>query len=531
MRTMKWRLSLSAAMFLLCSMHPVAQNGSSWAPDGAGHCIGCDSQLSVSPGQSIQAAVDAAPPGAWLVLKAGVHRFQKVTPKDGQVFLGESGAILSGARLLTYFVQQGNMWVAGGQTQEGQVHGECLAAYPRCSSPEELFVDDIRLRHVGTVSEVGPETWFFDYAADRIYLGTDPSGRRVETSVTDAAFTGNASGVTIKGLTIEKYASVAQSGAIYGALGRAWTVEENLIRLNHGLGISLGPSMQVRNNRILANGHLGVGGGDYSADIVVEGNEIAYNNDAGFDPGWEGGGTKFWATTNLVVRGNFVHHNRGLGLVADNDNYGMLYENNVVEDNQWAGIFHEISYAAVIRNNTVRRNGFLDPRGWYWGAGIVIAASPDVEVYGNIVEDNANGIVGIQQNRGAGALGPWLISNLWVHDNRVQMHVGQTGLVTDTGDMAIFRSRNNHFDRNTYVLGPQARYFAWMDDNRSEAEWRGYGQDTTGTFVRSNQPNATVMSPSQILQALWSPGQQAPLVGRSPLDASAGGKPGDCRGQ
>ena len=403
---MQWRLSLSAAMFLLCSMLPVAQCGSPAAPDDAGQCVDCDSQLSVFPGQSIQAAVDSAPPGASLVIKTGVHRLQRVTPKDGQAFLGESGAVLSGAQLLTQFVQQGHTWVAGAQTQEGQIHGECQAAYPRCSSSEELFLDDVRLRHVGSVSEVGPGTWFFDYAADRIYLGTDPSGRRVETSVTDAAFTGNASGVTIKGLTIEKYASGAQSGAIYGVLGRAWTVEENLIRLNHGYGLSLGPSMQVRNNRLLANGHLGVGGGDYFADIVVEGNEIAHNNEAGFDPGWEGGGTKFWATINLVARGNWVHHNHGPGLWADFENLGMVYENNVVEDNDWAGIFHEISYAAVIRNNTVRRNGFQDPRGWYWRAGILIAASSDVEIYDNTVEDNANGIVGIQQRPGGRGLGP-----------------------------------------------------------------------------------------------------------------------------
>jgi Right handed beta helix region len=162
----------------------------------------------------------------------------------------------------------------------------------------------------------------------------------------------------------------------------------------------------------------------------------------------------------------------------------------------------------VIRNNTVRRNGFLDTRGWYWGAGIVIAGSSDVEVYGNLVEDNANGIIGIQQDRGVGALGPWLILNLWVHDNRVRMHVGHTGLVTDTGDMAIFRSRNNRFDRNSYILGAAARYFTWMDDDRTDAEWRSYGQDTTGSFVRSSQPNAAVLSPSQIIEPLWTPSQR-----------------------
>ena len=138
----------------------------------------------------------------------------------------------------------------------------------------------------------------------------------------------------------------------------------------------------------------------------------------------------------------------------------------------------------MIRNNIVRRNGFRDPRGWFWRAGILIAASPDVEIYGNTVEDNANAIVGIQQNRGTGALGPYLIFNLWVHDNQVRMQVGQTGVVQDMGDNSVFTGRNNHFDRNTYTLGSNARYFVWMNGNRTEGEWQGYGLDVTGTLIR-----------------------------------------------
>jgi parallel beta-helix repeat protein len=438
----------------------------------------------ILPGQSIQTAVDAAPPGSSFLLKAGVHRLQSVQPKNGDSFVGEEGTILSGARLLTGFTQQGAAWFVGGQTQEGGAHGECLASAPRCDRREELFVDSVRQRHVGSLSAVGPGSWFFDYGADRIYIGTNPAGHVVETSVTAAAFTGNAANVMIQRLTIEKYASPAQAGAIYGFNGTGWTVRDNLIQLNHGAGVSLGAGMQVLNNRILRQGQLGVGGGDYFAGIVVDGNEIAFNNEAGFNPEWEAGGTKFWATTNLVARGNNVHHNSGPGLWADNDNVGMLYENNLVEDNGWAGIFHEISYAAVIRNNTVRRNGFSDPRGWFWRAGILVAASPDVEISGNIVEDNANAIVGIQQNRGTGALGPRLIRNLWVHDNRVRMQEGQTGLVTDTGDMAIFTSRNNRFDRNAYTLGSNQRYFTWLNGDRTEFEWQAYGLDVAGSFNR-----------------------------------------------
>ena len=73
---------------------------------------------------------------------------------------------------------------------------------------------------------------------------------------------------------------------------------------------------------------------------------------------WEAGGTKFARTRDLVVRRNFVHHNRGPGLWTDIDNVRTLYEANRVEDNGEAGILHEISYAAVIRNNVVRTKTF-----------------------------------------------------------------------------------------------------------------------------------------------------------------------------
>jgi parallel beta-helix repeat protein len=300
--------------------------------------------------------------------------------------------------------------------------------------------------------------------------------------MTAAAFTGSAPRVTIKELTIEKYASPAQSGAVDGSKGSGWTVARNVIRWNHGAGLSLGSSMQVRDNHVLANGQLGVGGGDDYSGIVIEGNEIAYNNEAGFDWQWEAGGSKFWATTDLVVRENHVHHNLGPGLWTDTDNRGTLYEGNVVEDNSVCGIFHEISYAAVVRNNTVRRNGFAHST-WVWGAGILVAASSDVEIYGNIVEDNAGGINAVQQERGVGKYGPHVVRNLWVHDNTVRMRTGLNGIATDTGDLSIFRNWNNRYDSNTYYLGPLARYFAWLGA-RTEAEWRSDGQDVRGAFYR-----------------------------------------------
>jgi len=83
--------------------------------------------------------------------------------------------------------------------------------------------------------------------------------------------------------------------------------------------------MQIIGNYIHHNSQIGIDSNNISTstgkNIVVDFNEIAYNDyRRDFDPGWEAGGTKFWATSNLKVTNNYVHDNIGAGLWSDTDN-------------------------------------------------------------------------------------------------------------------------------------------------------------------------------------------------------------------
>jgi hypothetical protein len=276
---------------------------------------------------------------------------------------------------------------------------------------------------------------------------------------------------------IEKYANRAQQGAIHGVSTTAWVVEDNLVRFNHGVGVRIGPEMQVRGNQILRNGQLGIGGvGD---DVLVENNEIAYNLTVGYQAGWEGGGSKFVKTNRLVVRGNFAHHNAGPGLWTDIDNYHSLYENNRSEDNLGSGIFHEISFDAVIRNNELRRNGkgIGNP---YGEAGVRVSNSENVTVTENLIEDNDNGVIGMQQPRVENNKN-YKLRNLSVTGNTIRMVRGNTGIVRDDGDNLVFEG-TNQFSGNTYFGDTSIKWWAWMNASRSWTEWQGYGQDATGSF-------------------------------------------------
>ena len=435
----------------------------------------------VAPSTNLPVAVSQAAPGTTFCLRTGVHRLSgPVVPKSGQRFVGERGAVLSGARVLQSFAQEGRLWFADGQTQRNPVVvGECAAGGQACRYADDVFVDGLPLRRVLSTEAMRPGTFFFDYDRSRIYLADPPSGRRVEAAVATRAFAGWGTGardVAIRGLVVEKFANEAGTGAIQAL--EDWLVEGNVVQLNHGIGIQGGNP--VRGNRVLRNGQLGLS--SYGDDgTVVSGNEIAFNNYAGFDPHWEAGGAKWIRTHRLTVRGNRVHHNRGPGLWTDWDNRATSYVDNVVEHNVGPGIFHEASYDAVIRNNLLRRNGF-GFRGALDGSGILVNSSSNVRIEHNRLDRNLQGIGLVQAERGSGPYGPRIVANVVVRDNAlVILPHGATGLVVVGGDASAYASGVNRFERNRYWLCRPA-YFAWAEGYVKKDRWLGAGHDSDGAF-------------------------------------------------
>lgn len=433
-------------------------------------------------GTNIQQFINARPAGTVFCLQAGIHRLQTIIPRNGDQFIGENGAILSGARLITSFQREGVYWVITGQTQQGAVNNQC-AGVPRCGYPEDLYINNTPLFHEGSKAAVGAGEFFFDYAVDRVFFTDDPTGKTVEMGTTTYAFDGTATGVVIRNLIIEKYANNAQEGAIRARGANGWRVEGNTIRLNHSAGINLHHNLKLIGNVITRNGQIGIAG--IGNDVLVENNEISYNNYARYAPGWEAGGTKFAYTNRLVVRGNYVHRNTGPGLWTDIDNRNSLYENNIVAYNTEMGIFHEISYAATIRNNWVGWNAFPNYTvGWLYGAQIFISTSRDVIVENNTVVvpdvNGANGITAVQQNRP-----PWQTRNVTVRNNTIY-HLGNRGINGaaadfDSGGMfagGLSWSGNDYF---VPTGGTGNNRFEWSAVQRNFASWQGLGFDTTAS--------------------------------------------------
>jgi hypothetical protein len=402
--------------------------------------------------------------------------------------------------------------------------------YPRCNFPQMLLVSNIDgtntqvKKHVESLNPMNAAgEWFFDYANDRVYMFDDPTGKKVELTSTEYAFASVPAGcndnscvsndVTIKNLDVAGYASPTQIPAVNAGAPRnrsfnsdsgqqdfiteRWHIEGVAASHNHGAGVGYnsGRDIFITKSKALRNGQIGMKGSKGIRNQVID-NEIAYNATAGFNVGWEGGGTKFSRQigtnydTNFGVRlaNNYVHHNYGNGLWTDIENKFVIIEGNRVVDNEGAGIFHEISFEARIQNNPmVKGNGYGKLGQGCYGAGIQVATSQRVEVSGNYLDDNNNGVVGIENIRDENGNESrpsiddrYTVRSLNVHDNVINnsSSTSRTGVSRYNGicranNDSNFDNFSNSFDNNKYY-GQQQRW-EWGKPDDSYGAVPGWG--------------------------------------------------------
>jgi hypothetical protein len=437
------------------------------------------------PRDDLQQALLAAGPGASFCFAPGTYRLEvPLRPLDDQTLSFRRGAILSGAAVVPSWRRQGPYWVATGQAQDLS-SAPWLAAHRCVDNPpacvyEDLFRDGEPLAHALGLGELGPAEVYFDAGADAMYVTEDPAGHLMEATVATMAIDSAASGVTIRGATIEKV-------AWYGvkASGDRWTIEDSTISYSHGAGLRLsGDGHAVVRNAVHHNGNTGMVVGP-SDDVAVVANRLAYNNYLHFGArpvAHHEGGTKFLRTSHVTVRGNYSHHNDGDGWWFDWDNVDVTVEDNVFASNARYGLFYEASFDAVVRGNVFRRNG-TDPA---WdGGGMRVSTSKNVEIAGNRFAGNRNSTLWINwADRGSDTHGTFETTGLSVHDNVFRMTTGWFG-ATQGLDRLGAPSSNNRFERNVYVVpDASASWWSWLPGGfRDWARWQATGFDLEGAVV------------------------------------------------
>ena len=278
-----------------------------------------------------------------------------------------------------------------------------------------------------------------------------------------SAFSGGASAVTLDSVTVRDYASGQQGAAIQPESHASGWVVRNVSALHNGwAGLLAADGMRVLGGHYNDNDQLGIGGNAATGILLdgldadpttFDGPELARNHTLHADCEWEGGGMK-WDAGQVTIRNADVHDNDCRGLWADINAHDALIEHNLVEDNFAEGIVMEISQDAVIRNNLVYRQ--RSPRG-----GLVLGrrhlggGQLHIEVYGNRLSGNFNGITGAQQDRSDSTPPAHLLDGLHVHDNLICATGGgghPTGVVADNG--ANLALRDISFTGNTIQSAP-----------------------------------------------------------------------------
>jgi parallel beta-helix repeat protein len=272
-----------------------------------------------------------------------------------------------------------------------------------------------------------------------------------------SAFSGGATKVALDSITVVNYDSGWQGGAIHPQTRASGWVVRNVSALhNSWAGLLVADGMKILGGHYNDNDQMGIGGNAATGIVVdglddnpatLDGPELARNHTLRASCDYEGGGMK-WDVGQVTVRNAYVHDNDCRGLWADINAHDVLIEHNLVENNRAEGIYYEISQDAVIRNNRVYRNG-IRGEGWYWDGGITVASSFNVEVYGNRLSGNYNGITGTQQDRQDSVPPAHLLDNYHVYDNLICATHGEhpTGVGADND--ANLAARDISFTRNT----------------------------------------------------------------------------------
>jgi hypothetical protein len=476
----------------------------------------------ISLGANIQTAIGAST-NTTFQFSSGLYRQKAFSPGSGNAFVGwpDGSTVISGAWSLngTWTNTAGAIWktttgshdTSAGQVALGAMTFDTVAnsngggnGNPLCLWCNELFVNNTIQTFIGQGTTAAPLTpgtgqWWFNTTDNSVNfnatgLGTFPGSNGPEYSNWNNGnsgvvnFSNNFLAFTVMNLTFEKYATQSQQ-SFWQGIGPGFTAFGCTFQWNHGVGLSLSsnagvtagtaPMYNIQKCRIVQNGQEGINTNSAHGIRIVD-CEIGFNNRAGYNYDWDGGGTKFVFSDCGVLSGCYIHDNYGHGVWWDvacsnwqiSDNFVI---NNIAKSfmpNQQAnGIMYEISYGGVCGTG-IFRNTVIGHK----GCGIYVSSSDACEVYGNVIvvgttntgtARNGTVAVAVNDSRTNGFGGAYTVpavpnysANINVHDN-IFIHLTDTAADGFFINVTLPVARNWTWDYNIYIV-PNTTTAYWM---------------------------------------------------------------------
>lgn len=360
-----------------------------------------------APLRTIARALALVPDGGTIVLRAGVYGESLTLTRPNvtlQNYPGEQ-AWLDGSRQVTGWVPDGSRWRVDGWTNRFD-HSPTYTkgapdstqpnwqfvnpAYPMAPYPDQVFVNGAPQRQVASLAQLVAGTFYLDESTSRLYLGTDPTGKRIDASVLFKAMSIRASGVKVRGIGVRRYApSVWHMGAI--------TVEAPSVRFENvtitdsattGLSV-LNRDVTLERLTVRGSGMLGVHG-RFADNLTMRSSLVTANNTERFNHAPNAGGVKLGQTRGVTVKDSAFTRNDGTGFWEDMSCYNSVFSGNAFTDNLENGLFLEISAKATVADNLFTRNR---------GFGVLVNNTSNVNIWNNAFAGNNRPFNLVQDNR------------------------------------------------------------------------------------------------------------------------------------
>ena len=365
------------------------------APDGSADAAG----TALAHPTTLEQAVSRVVTGDAIVLRGGTYRTGGLQLNQGvtiQPYLDEV-PVLKGTRVATEWQALGHgvwrtRWATLFPAQPlgwWQRDREGMLTPLHRFNNDMVFVDGQPLQTAGWEGELGPKSFYIDYAKGYVYLGVDPAGRTVEITAHDIALhrpsrpvhgkPSDRRGPTIRGITFTQYAyraidiegkkpstlvsqeptddPVGPSPESEHGKEVVGTLLEN-VTISHCsrvAGYFRGDRLVIRNSLISDTGTEGI----YvigSSDVLLERNLVRRNNVRRLTGYYPAAVKIFNQSHRVTVRDNLViDQPDSNGVWYDVGNRDGVFVNNHVEGAQ-AGFFFEISWGVTVAGNVFMNN-------------------------------------------------------------------------------------------------------------------------------------------------------------------------------
>jgi hypothetical protein len=444
-----------------------------------------------APFATLSKALSVVPSGGTVVVRGGTYHQSAATSRTTRVtaYPGEH-VVFDGARSVTDFsVHSPGVWVASGWSFEPArmdygASSLITSSAPYAGWPEQTFYDGTQLDEVGSLGEITPDTFYVDRTADKLYIGSDPSGHLVEASDLEIGFTANGhTGSELRGIHFRRYATpVGSIGAV-----RAWSnnmIVENVAATDSAYGgISVvGENVAIINSTMSNNGCLGSAAWK-SNNLRWARNIADHNNTQNFNVGWEAGGFKMTKSRYVTIEDNWIHSNYGNGYWLDQSAQDITLRRNTIVDNTRSGIMLELSGRLNVHGNLIARNARYglysndanDIAAWN---NIIVDNSTDIHLLDDATRSTSNTSSSDHDNRYPipNPNVAWESRNITIRNNVIGDHSGTEDWSTpaliaydDNGDTLSYTTRNITIDNNAYWqrLGGTSTRFSNLDDTPS----------------------------------------------------------------